>query len=114
MDARARPVPRHGDRLELRFLFTTRAIPLGSIASVRRRRYEITWADHRGVGDFALGTDVLEIRYTNESPTEWNRETALPSGVPSTVPPDSRAFVSPADEDAFLFAIGHNATQPAS
>lgn len=103
-----------GDRLELRFLFTTRGIPLGSIISVCHRPYECTWADHRGADDFALGTDVLEIRYEHNPATVEAGKAVLPSGVPSMVSPDSRALVSPANAGAFLTAIGHTAEGPSS
>ena len=61
-----------------------RRIPLGSIDSVAKRAYAEIWATHRPEDDFALGTDMLEIRYDG----------------------DSRVLVSPLDENAFLAAIG--------
>ena len=65
----------------------TRRIRLDAIDRVRRRAYSEIWATHRPSDDFALGTDMLEIQYDD----------------------DSKVLVSPRNEDAFLAAIGQPA-----
>ena len=72
------------ETLVLHRAFEQRRIRLAAIVSVRRRAYPEIWATHRPLDDFTLGTDMLEIQYDGES----------------------RALVSPRDEDAFLAAIG--------
>lgn len=100
------------DRLELGFPPMARAIPLTSITSVVRHGH--TWVDYRSSGDFALGTDVLEIQYDANPPDGAGQAGRLPSGAPSTFLPHSRALVSPADTARFLTAIGRPPTGPSS
>ena len=72
------------DALVIHRAFETRRIRLAAIVNVRRRAYREIWATRRPSGDFALGTNMLEIQYDG----------------------DSRVLVSPRDEAGFLAAIG--------
>ncbi len=86
-----------GDTLVVRRQWQTRRIPLASITEVRRPQRVSMVADWED--DFALGGEVLEIRYGGG---------AVPLPPPAAMKsPAAKAYVSPRDEAAFLSAIGH-------
>ena len=70
--------------LVTRWVWRKREMPLAAIVGVRRIAYADSWGMMPLANDFAMGTDVLEIRF---------------DGHPSV-------YVSPHGEDAFLAAIG--------
>lgn len=79
-----------GGTLTIRRQWHTRRIPLASITGVRRPARTGIRID--GPDDFALGNNLVEIRYGERS----------------------RAFVSPRDEGRFVAAIGQRGLEPAT